>query len=546
MNQMDSKTSNKGADKLQLKVEDALIGFRKLSWLCVLLALVFGGIVFVKEHVDYVPYYKAEATLTVNAEKQASSIGGMSVYASYYDTAATTQLEKTFPYLLKSTLLYDTVCEDLGMSNISATLESTVVSGSNMLTLYCTARDPQLAYDVLVSTVKNYPTVAKYALGNIEFDLISEPTVPLEPSNSLDYINAVIKAMVLGFALGCLFIVVYVYSRNTIRTREDVKEHLGCETLGMIPHISFKRHSREIDHSVLCTNEKVDKSFYESIRILRNVFKNSLKEGEKVVIGTSTSPSEGKTTVITNTALALVEKDKKILLVDGDIRHPSVAPLLGLDVEKLEFQINTERYRIAYLEEYGIYFMMFNRNGIKHLKYMNSTYVKNIFDSIRDDFDYILVDTPPCGLVSDALFFAQAADAAYYVILQDSVRTSRIQDGFNNLLATDVKILGCVLNGVLASHTGHGYGYAYGGYGHYGIYGAYGHYGRSRYGHYGRYSRYGGGAYGHYGHYGRYGSYGHYGHYGHYGRYSYYGHYGHYGSHHRHKSKSEKKSHSKK
>ena len=72
MNQMDSKTSNKQADKLQLKVEDAVIGFRKFSWLCVLLALVFGGVVFVKEHVDYVPYYKAEATLTVNAEKQAS------------------------------------------------------------------------------------------------------------------------------------------------------------------------------------------------------------------------------------------------------------------------------------------------------------------------------------------------------------------------------------------------------------------------------------------------------------------------------------------
>lgn len=539
MNQMENKTSNKSTDKLQLKVEDAVIGFRKFSWLCVLLALVFGSVVFVREHVTYVPYYRAEATLTVNAEKKTSPIGGMSVYGSYYDTATTNQLEKTFPYLLGSTLLYDTVCEDLGVSSVSASLQSTVVQGSNMLTIYCTARDPQVAYDVLVSTVKNYPTIAKYALGNIEFELISEPTLPIEPSNTLDYIDAVIKAMVAGFAIGCMIIVIYVYSRNTIRTREDVKEKLGCETMGMIPHISFKRHGKEIDHSVLCTNEKVDKSFYESIRILRNVFKNSLKEGEKIVIGTSTSPSEGKTTVITNTALALVEKDKKILLVDGDIRHPSVAPLLGIDVENLDFQINTERYRIAYLEDFGIYFMMFNRNGIKHLKYMNSTYVKGIFDSIRDDFDYILVDTPPCGLVSDALFFAQAADAAYYVILQDSVRTSRIQDGFNNLLATDVKILGCVLNGVMASHTGHGYGYAYGGYGHYGMYGTYGRYGRSRYGRYGRYSRYGYGGYGHYGHYGRYGGYGHY------GRDKHFGHYGHHSSHHGHKSKSEKKGHSK-
>ena len=538
MNQVDNKTSNQNTNKLQLKIEDAVIGFRKLSWLCVLLSLVFGGVVFVKEHVEYTPLYTAEATFTVSTEKQ-SSIGGMSVYTFYYDSAAAERLDKTFPYILKSTMLHDAVCEDLGIPTVPASLKASVVTGSTMLTLYSVARDPQMAYDVLVSTVKNYPSVANYALGNIQFEMISEPTVPIEPSNSLDYIGAVIKAMIIGFGIGCLFVIIYVYSRNTLRTREDIRTHLSCETLGTIPHVSFKRHGKQIDESILCTNEKVDKAFYESVRILRNVFKNSLKEGEKVVMGTSTSPSEGKTTVITNVALSLVEKDKKILLVDGDIRHPSVAPLLGLDIDKLEFQTVTEKYKIAYLDEFGIYFMLFNRNGIKRLKYMNSTYVKNIFDEIRDDFDYILVDTPPCGLVSDALFFAQAADAAYYVILQDSVRISKIQEGFNNLLATDIKILGCVLNGALASHTGHGYGYAYGGYGHYGRYGSYGHYGH--YGRYGSYSHYGRSHYGRYGGYGRYSGYGRYGRYSHY---SYYGHYSNYGhSHsHSHKKKSEKKS----
>ena len=243
------------------------------------------------------------------------------------------------------------------------------------------------------------------------------------------------KAMFLGAVLGCAAIVIYVYSRKTIRTREDVKSNLNAETLGVIPHVSFKRHGKEIDQTILYTNEKVDKAFYESIRILRNVFKNSLKENDKIIMGTSTAPSEGKTTVITNLALSLAEQDKKILLVDGDIRHPSVSPLLGLDVHTMDFDIVTEKYKIAYLEEFGIYFMVFNKEGRKNLQYMNSAYVKNIFDSIRDDYDLILVDTPPCGLVSDALFFAQAADAAYYVVLQDSVRVSKIQNGFNNLFA---------------------------------------------------------------------------------------------------------------
>lgn len=521
MNHTEKKSSNQNTNKIQLKLEDAIIGIKKLSWICVVFALVFGGIVFVKEYVEYVPYYTAEATFTVNTEKRSSSIGGVSVYSFYYDSATANQLSKTFPYLLSSTLLEDAVCEDLGVGGIPAKLSATVVSGSNMLTLYATALDPQTAYDVLIATIENYPDVAKYVIGNIQFEIISEPTVPIEPSNGFGYISAVIKAMLLGAAIGCLFIILYVYSRNTIRNRDDIKTILNSETLGTIPHVSFKRYGKEIDQSILCTNEKVDKAFYESVRVLRNVFKNSLKDGEKIVIGTSTAPSEGKTTVITNLALSLAEQDKKILLVDGDIRHPSVSPLLGLDVETMNFDIVTEKYKIAYLEDFGIYFMIFNKEGNKHLKYMNSAYVKNVFDSIRDDYDLILVDTPPCGLVSDALFFAQAADAAYYVVLQDAVRVSKIQHGFTNLFATDIRILGCVLNGAQSSHSGNGYIYSYGSYGRYGRYGRYG----GNYSHYGRYS------YGHYGHYGRYGRYG--GHYGHYGRYGFH-------SHHRHKKKSEK------
>ena len=213
MNHTENKSSNQNENKIQLKLEDAIIGIRKLSWICVLFALVFGGIVFVKEHVDYVPYYTAEATFTINTEKRSSSIGGVSVYTFYYDSATANQLSKTFPYLLNSTLLEDAVCEDLGVRAIPADIDARVVTSTNMLTLYATALDPQTAYDVLIATIENYPDVAKYVLGNIQFEIISEPTIPIEPSNELGYISAVIKAMLLGAAIGCVFIIIYVYRK---------------------------------------------------------------------------------------------------------------------------------------------------------------------------------------------------------------------------------------------------------------------------------------------------------------------------------------------
>ena len=107
---------------------------------------------------------------------------------------------------------------------------------------------------------------------------------------------------------------------------------------------------------------------------------------------------------------------------------------------------------------------------------MNAERIKDIFDSVRDKYDYILVDTPPCGLISDSMFIAQASDAALYVILQDTVRVTKIRSGLDNIMSANVRVIGCVLNGALSGITGYGYnyGYGYGGYRSYGKYSGYG------------------------------------------------------------------------
>ena len=450
---------------IELKVDDIIKGARKFGWICVVLALVFGVVVFAYEQMRYVPRYTAEATFTVSTQNSSTAIGGVSVYSFYYDAATANQLTETFPLILKSNLLQDAVCEDLGLNAMPATLSAKAVEGSNMFTIFATAKDPKLACEVLNAVIDNYPSVAKYAVGNMRFEMITAPTVPTKPSNTNDYLNSVFMAAAVGALLGLGFIVIYAYSRNTVKDKKDVKENLGCEAIGSVPHISFKKHTKEINQSILCTNEKIDRTFYESIRVLRNVFKNNLKENEKIVIGTSTAPSEGKTTVITNLALTMAESSRRVLLVEGDLRNPSVAELLGVDPEALDYKVETSKYKIAYLKDFGIYFMMFKTDN-NNFKYMNSAYVKEIFDSIRNQFDIILVDTPPCGLVSDALFFAQAADAAFYVVLQDTVQITKIQSGLNNLLATDINVIGCVLNGVVPSHSEYGYGYKKYGYGY--------------------------------------------------------------------------------
>ncbi len=461
MEQTENKNKTISSDGgIQIDLGNLQKSIRKFWLLAVVLALLFGGVTFVKEYTSHVPRYTAQATFTVSTQND--SMGGVSVYSYYYNTVTATQLTDTFPLILSSNLLQDAVCEDLELPYLPAVLSASAVESSPMFTFSATSTDPQLSYDVLNSVIKNYPSVAKYVVGNIKFEMITSPVVPTEPSNSMDYLQKVLMAAAVGFALGCAVILLYAMQRNTVKLKSEVKEKLNYEAIGTVPYVTFKKHTRMTQRSMLYTNEKINSAFVESFRVFRNVFNNSLGKNDKVIIGTSTAPGEGKTTIITNLALALADYGKKVLLVDGDLRNPSVAPLLGISPNCLEYEKITKDYKIAYLKEYGVHFMEFCVENGQRFKYMNSAYAKEIFDSVKDDYDFVLVDTPPCGLVSDALFFAQAADAAFYVILQDAVRTTKIQSGLNNLMSTDIKILGCVLNGVDTAHSSYGhYGYGY-------------------------------------------------------------------------------------
>ncbi len=103
----------------------------------------------------------------------------------------------------------------------------------------------------------------------------------------------------------------------------------------------------------------------------------------------------------------------------------------------------------------------------------------SLLNAVEEQYDLILIDTPPTGLLSDAQAIAQSADAAMYVVMEDTVRISRIRKTIHDMQNTRIHFLGCVLNGVTSGITGYGenYGYTYGGYNRYKSYGTYARYG---------------------------------------------------------------------
>ena len=466
-------------DNVPFYFSDFCRGFKKFWWVIAIACVLCCAFSVFRYHKSYVPMYKAEATFTVSAQDKVSAINGITAYNFYYDASTAAHLSSTFPYILKSNLLQEAVANDLNLPALPVSLTASSVSGSTMFTLSCSGYEPQLTYDALISTMDNYPDIAKYVVGNIKFNIITSPVLPTEPYNKPTYFNEVFKGVTYGLIIGVMLLLCYAALRTTIRTKKDIKANLNIKCLGVIPYI-IKKNTRKEKEALLINGKLTDGRFPDSIRSIRSVVKKILKDDKKVITVTSTVAEEGKTTICANLAISFAAMGKKVLIVDCDLKNPSVLKTLRISEEELHYSTVTDKYKIAYLEKHKIYVMTLvadnNTNEI-----VNSGNLADIFSLVKVDFDLVLVDTPPCGVVSDAMFVAQASDGVLYVILQDTVRISKIKDGLDSLMSTDSEILGCILNGAQTSVMGYGYYKSYNKYGYYRGYGKYGKYSKYNY-----------------------------------------------------------------
>ena len=480
--QFDNKEESTKGKELNFYMSDIWRGFHKFWWLCVLLAVVFALAFGVLSFLRFTPKYSVSATFTVQTQEVSTSGGGITTYSYYYSRTTAEQLSDTFPYILESNLLQSAVCEDLGVPVMPTSISATSVTGTNMFTMTATGRDAQSTYDVLVSAMKNYPSVAEYVIGSSQLVMISEPILPEAPSNSRNTVLFVALGFVLGTILGCAWIAVYVLTRDTIRTKKDLTEKVNIECLGIIPKVTFKKYNKMVDNSVLITNRLTGDSFLETVRQFRNAVVSEMGEDKKAIMVTSTAPDEGKTTIALNLAIAMAQMEKKVIIVDGDLRNPSVAEQLK-DVEGEELynsDSNTEIRRFPSLRLDSLRFTVQEKDM---WKIMRAEYLDNCIKELKKKYDCIIVDAPPCALVSDPITIAEAVDSTVLVIKQDTVRTTRIRYALENLHSVNAHIMGCVLNAAGSGITG--YGYYYGGYGY-----AYNRYGYKKYG-YGYGYRYG-------------------------------------------------------
>jgi capsular exopolysaccharide synthesis family protein len=250
----------------------------------------------------------------------------------------------------------------------------------------------------------------------------------------------------------------------------------------------------------------------EIFRSLRTNLQFMLQGDQKVILMTSSTSGEGKTFIAANIAVSFALLGKRVLLCGLDIRKPALGRLFGLADRKQGITplLTRDSVTLDQLREQvlpsgvadGLDLLLAGPVPPNPTEMLAREVFPQIIDLMRQQYDYIIFDTAPVGLVSDTLQIARHADVSVVVCRADY--TPRSSFGQVNALARDKKLPNAcvVLNGIDMSRRKYGYYYGYGRYGKYGRYG-YGRYGYGRYG----YSRYGYSNYGSYGAYGQYGRY---------------------------------------
>lgn len=445
--------------------------FRTTWWLLILLCAVCAGAACAFTTLTYTPVYTAYASFSVDNGANATS---------YLNSLTQVEIAETFPYILESGALQNIVMEQLGVEELDAEITATVLEETSLFQISVTAKDPNFAYEVLEAVVENYPPVAKYIIGETELVLLDSSGIPGSASNAYSIRSLAGRGILCGAVLYLGFLTFLAFTRKTVMGEADLRESTSLNYLAGIPQVNKKRRSRETDVCHRIDQDNIGVSFKESVNMLRVRVRHRMeKSGSKIVMVTSTGEGEGKTTIAVNLSLAFANKGYHVLLLDADLRRPSVAQSFGRKAgwglpEVLERRVTPGKALVRYSENlYLLSGEAADRTEIASI--LGGADIKALFSELKNSFDYIVVDTPPCGLIPDAMTLASACEEAILVIKQDDIAKDRILSALENLVDTGIRMTGFVIN---SEKTGIGsYGYGRYGYGRYG-YGRYG-YGQS-------------------------------------------------------------------
>jgi capsular exopolysaccharide synthesis family protein len=336
-------------------------------------------------------------------------------------------------------------------------------------------------YEGLLEKLKEAGVTAGLRSNNFRIvDAARTPAAPVEPNIPRNLAFALVLGLTSGVGLAFLL----ENMDNTVRTTEQAQIISALPSLGMIPLGSkssdngtgLKRLTLASSNEAveLVTQARPQSQMAESYRALRtSLLLSSLGAPPKIIMVTSARPQEGKTTTSINCAIVLAQKGVRVLLVDADLRRPSVHKTLGMGPRSGLSNVLTGS---ATLEQTitpstilpNLFVLPAGTPPPNPAELLASSNMKDVLTELRGQYDHIVIDTPPTLSVTDAVVLSQRVDAIILVIRSGHTTKQALRRARDILMQVNAHVAGVLLNAVDLTSPDYYYYYEYQGkYSHY-------------------------------------------------------------------------------
>ena len=464
------------------KNEEIVIDFQRVfkallgkAWLIAIVAVVCAVLTFVGTFMFVTPKYQSSVMFYVN--NSSLDLGDLSASLSSSDISAARGLVKVYIIILNTR---ETLTEvkgyaevDRSISELKGMITAQSVDSTEIFKVVVTSEDPYEAEAIAASIAHVLPKRIDSIIDGTSSEVVDAAVVASKPSSPNYVLNTLI-----GFLAGMLAVVAVVAVKEilniTIREENDIGSAVKHPVLAAVPDMEYhskggyyaykKRAYKNSAYEkaapdrakTILLGKGINFAAAEAYKLLRTKVQFSFAdEMECHVIGVSSALSgEGKSLTAVNLAYSMSQLGKKVLLIDCDMRRPSIADKLpvpkapGLS-EYLSGQVRGNNLiRLCGLEgeEGAFHVIAAGRIPPNPMELLSSAKMEKTLENLRKNYDYILLDLPPEGEVSDALAAARVTDGMLLVVRQDYCDRVALSSAARQFAFVNAKILGVVYN----------------------------------------------------------------------------------------------------
>ena len=324
----------------------------------------------------------------------------------------------------------------------------------------------QRLYEMVLQRLKETGVTGMLQMSNVRIlDRAEPPDRPVSPKPVRNLALAVIVGALLG--TGLVFFLEFL--DTSLSTREQVEERLGLAFLGIVPEIKDVKDEGDRDRYVNANPRSATAECVRSIRT--NLLFMSPDKPLRTILVTSSGPSEGKTTVATMLAETMAEGGNRVLLLDADLRRPRLHKIFCVANESgVSTLIVGEGHLETAVRTTGIANISVLPCGPvppNPAELLHTEAFKAILAAAAQRFDRVIIDSPPAGVVADAVVVATQVDGALFVVKSDSTSRDAAVRAVRSMTDVKARILGVVLNEIDLDDARYGSQYYYYNYGYY-------------------------------------------------------------------------------